>query len=141
MIVYFDSSALVPLVVDEPGTELCRSLWAGADQLVSCRIAHVEVAAALAQAQRLGRLSATEHRRTLAGLQKLWSGFDIVELDAQLSTTAAEFAERFALRGYDAVHAAAAALVAEAGTVAAAGDRALLDAWTGLGLTTVNTQG
>lgn len=139
MIVYFDSSALVPLLVDESGTELCRSLWAGADELVTCRIAFVEVAAALAQANRLGRLTEVEHGRALEGLEKLWLGLSLVEVDAQLSTSAAHLAARLALRGYDAVHAAAAALIADDNAVAVAGDRALLDAWSALGVATVDT--
>lgn len=140
MIVYFDSSALVPLLVGEPGSELCRRLWTGADEIVTCRIAFVEVAAALAQAQRLGRLSTAQLERTLVGLEQLWSGLSIIELDAPLSSTAANLATRLALRGYDAVHAAAAALVASEDTVAAAGDQALLRAWGALGLSTVDTR-
>lgn len=139
MIVYLDTSALVPLLVAEPTTENCRRLWESADELVTCRLSYVETAAALAQAQRLDRIAAPAHRRALLVLDQLWSELAIVELDSDLMHRAADQAARYALRGYDAVHCAAAELIADEQTVAASGDRALLGAWDALGLSTANT--
>ena len=65
MIVYFDTSAFVPLLVAEPSSESCGRLWNEADDVVTTRLLYVESAAALAQALRMGRLTTREHRSTL----------------------------------------------------------------------------
>src|SRR5207244_7507343 len=62
VIAYFDTSAVVPLLVAERGSALVASLWDGADRAVSGRVAYPEARAALAQAHRLGRLTARQLR-------------------------------------------------------------------------------
>ena len=57
MIAYFDTSALLPLLIDEPGSERAGRLWDEADHVVSVRLIYVEARAALAQARRLERLA------------------------------------------------------------------------------------
>ena len=140
MIVYFDTSALVPLLVAEPSSARCRELWDIADVAVTSRLGHVEAAAALAQAVRAGRVDESAHRLALERLDELWSSVAPVEIDMSLMRRASELAAHHALRGYDAVHAASAELVADESTVAASGDRALLRAWLALGLSTSDTQ-
>ena len=51
-LVYFDSSALVKLVVDEDGSDLAAELWDGCDAALASRLAYPEVRAALAAACR-----------------------------------------------------------------------------------------
>lgn len=51
-LVYFDASALVKLVVEEPGTDVASALWDGCDAALSSRLAYPEVRAALAAARR-----------------------------------------------------------------------------------------
>jgi predicted nucleic acid-binding protein len=136
VIAYFDTSALVPLVVEEPGTERARRVWEGADRVVSARLVYPEGRAALAQAHRLGRLTARHLRSAVHGLDELVMNLDIVELDEPLATRAGELAEAYGLRGYDAVHLAAAHRVHDAELVLVAGDRPLLAAATAAGLMT-----
>ena len=57
-IVYFDSSALVKLLVEEDGTDLVAQLWDGCDAALSSRLAYPEVRAALAAAYRNHTLDA-----------------------------------------------------------------------------------
>lgn len=140
MIVYLDTSALVPLLVAEPASENCRRLWESADEVVTCRLSYVETAAALAQAQRLDRITDSAHKAAVQTLGQMWTELAIVEFDVDLMHRAADRAARYALRGYDAVHCAAAELIADQQTVAASGDRALLAAWDALGLSTADTQ-
>lgn len=136
MIGYLDTSAFLPLLVAEPGSGPCGRFWEIADDVVSCRLLYVESAAALAQAQRLGRLRDGEHRAALRLLDEFWSQIDILDVDEVLIRTAADHAAAFALRGYDAVHCAAAAQLDDPDLVAASGDRRLLGAWKSLGITT-----
>ena len=62
MIVYLDTSALVPLLVAEGSSPAGRRLWDEADVVVSSRPLYMEAAAALAQARRLDRMTARAHR-------------------------------------------------------------------------------
>lgn len=136
MIVYFDTSAFVPLLIDENGSETARALWDAASSVVSVRLLYVETAAALSRALAMNRVTRATHDRAIELLESLWSVFDVVELDDQLMRQAALRAFDFGLRGYDAVHFAAAEDVAGPTSVVATGDAALLEAWAAVGLTT-----
>jgi predicted nucleic acid-binding protein len=135
VIAYFDTSAVVPLLVAEPGSARAASLWAGADRVVSVRLMYPETRAALAQAARRGRLTARQLRDAVTGFDSLFEEIDIVEVDDALARRAGELAEVRQLRGYDAVHLAAADRVHDPSVVVVAGDGALLDAATTEGMT------
>lgn len=139
MIAYLDTSAVVPLLVQEPGSSFCQRIWNDADTVVSCRLTYVEAAAALAQAQRMGRLSERQYSVCRDQLNGLWGQLDIIEVDNALIRRAADLAYDHALRGYDAVHCACAEQIQGPEVVAVSGDRRLLDAWRGLGLSTADT--
>jgi len=126
----------VPLLVSEPTSSTCRRFWDDADTIVSCRLAYVEAAAALAHAQRLGRLTPKDQAGSLTRLDDLWDQINVVEVDDVLIRQAAGLAARFGLRGYDAVHCASAEQLTDQDLVAAAGDGQLLDAWNRLGVAT-----
>jgi predicted nucleic acid-binding protein len=136
---YLDTSAFVPLLIDEPTSEACRRFWDDADVIVSSRLLYVETAAALAQAGRMGRLTEGEHLQVLPRLGQMWSEMDVIEVDEQVVTRAADLAHRLALRGYDAVHAASAEQLDDDDVVAASGDQRLLTAWMELGMATYDT--
>ena len=128
MIAYFDTSAVVPLLVAEVGSVRAASLWDGADRVVSVRLAYPEGRAALAQAQRLGRLTVRQLRVAVTDLDARFDQLDVIEIGEQLAHRAGELAEAHSLRGYDAVHLAAADRVRDPDLVVVAGDGALLDA-------------
>ncbi|MFT4050731.1 MAG: type II toxin-antitoxin system VapC family toxin [Microbacterium sp.] len=137
--VYFDSSALVPLLIDERSTLHCDELWFGADTIISSALAYVEVRAAIAQARRQGRIDAAQHRTAIETFELRWSDVVSIEPRESLLRDAALLAESQALRGYDAVHCATAVAAASDDLIAASGDRDLLRAWSALGLHTVDT--
>lgn len=139
MIVYLDTSAVVPLLVAEPASTFCRQLWDDADAVVTCRLTYVEASAALAQAERLGRMTKPHRHAALILLDRLWIEFDLVDIDDTLVHLAASLAAEHALRGYDAIHAAAATQLDDTDMVAASGDRTLLRAWRALYLATADT--
>ncbi|WP_152366150.1 type II toxin-antitoxin system VapC family toxin [Microlunatus speluncae] len=136
MIGYLDTSAFVPLVVAEPTSGLCGRFWDDADSVVSCRLTYPETAAALAQAQRMGRLTEPGLDASLRLVAELWREIEVVEVDQVLVERAAILARRFQLRGYDAVHCASAEQIDDNDVVAAAGDGKLISAWRELGLMT-----
>ncbi|WP_214405298.1 type II toxin-antitoxin system VapC family toxin [Pseudonocardia lacus] len=141
MIGYLDTSAFLPLLVTEPTSGACRRFWNDAHAVVSVRLMYVEAAAALAQANRMGRIDTGAHGQALRRLDRLWGEMDVIDVDEPLVATAADMANALALRGYDAVHCAAAALLADDDLVAAAGDQKLLAAWSKAGVATYDTTG
>ena len=138
MIAYFDTSAVVPLLIDEPGSVRAAQLWDAADRVVSSRLVYPEGRAALAQANRLGRLTGRQLRAAVNELVARCDQLDMVEIDEQLARQAGDLAEAHALRGYDAVHLAAAHRVADADLVVVAGDRPILAAAISAGLLTAS---
>jgi uncharacterized protein len=139
VITYFDTSALVPLLIAEPGSPAARQLWDGATRVASVRLVYPEARAALAQARRAGRLTARQLRTAVRSLDDHCSQLDLVEVSEQLANHAGELAEQHELRGYDAVHLAAALLIDDPDLVLAAGDLDLLAAATASGLATAPT--
>lgn len=134
MIVYFDTSALLPILIDEPGSENATRLWDEADHVVSVRLVYAEARAALAQAGRMGRVTPTDLEALTVSLELLYAQLDHMEIDDQLVRRAGGLAEELGLRGYDAVHLAGVERLDDTDVVLAAGDRDLLDAAMALGI-------
>lgn len=139
MIIYFDTSAIIPLIIDEPGSAMCERFWNDATQAVSSRLLYVEARAALARARRLGRLSREDLVRSVESLDGITKEVVGVEVTDSLVRSAGRLAEEEGLRGYDAVHLAAALAVADTDTVFLSGDRQLLTAATRRGLAVAQT--
>ncbi|OHV34340.1 MULTISPECIES: type II toxin-antitoxin system VapC family toxin [Pseudofrankia] len=139
MICYFDTSAFISLLVSESGSAAATQVWKAADRVVSSRLLYVEAAAGLAQAHRLGRLSRITHEAALSQLDELYANVDVVAVNDRLVARAATLARRMALRAYDAVHCAAAQMLASDDLVIASGDKTLLSACRTLGLATADT--
>jgi len=139
VIVYFDTSAFVPLLVIEPGTSLARELWDSADEVVTTRLLYVEAAAALARARRMRRITGGDHRTAVDSLDDLWRDFRVIEIDEVVIRRAAELTDRYALRGYDAVQCASAERVDAPDLVVASSDKDVLTACSELGLSTALT--
>jgi predicted nucleic acid-binding protein len=139
LIGYLDTSAFVPLLIAEPNSASCRRFWDDADAVVSSRLLYIETAAALAQARRMQRLTARNHRASLTLLDQLWAELDIIDVDQPVVTRAAALAQQLGLRGYDAVHCSSAEQLEEDDLVAASGDQRLIQAWSALGVAVFDT--
>jgi len=139
VILYLDTSALVPLLVREASSARCQQLWDAADLVTCSAIGHVEASAALARAHSAGRLRPAAMADAGRLLEKLWSEVAVVPADGPRLRAASEAAFRHGLRGYDAVHCAAAEAVTGEELVAASGDQDLLAAWRTDGLAVVDT--
>ena len=136
MIAYYDTSALIPLLIDEPSSPVVGRIWDTATRVSSVRLLYPEARAALAQAQRMGRLTRRQLRVAVTQLESLDRQLDHVEVTALLAARAGELAEEVAIRGYDAVHLAAAESIADQDLVVVAGDGALRSAAHRLGMAT-----
>jgi uncharacterized protein len=111
VITYVDTSTLVKLLIDEVGTTAAGRIWDEADVLTVIRVGHVEARAALAAARQQRRISADVFRDAVTGLELLWSQVSVVEIDEHLMRLAGDLATAYSLRGYDALHLAAAQAV------------------------------
>jgi len=107
-IVYFDSSALVKLVLDEAGSDVAAAVWNACDAALSSRLAYPEVCAALAAAGRNHDLSESEVSVAAGEWEIFWSSMRPVELSPDVEGAAGELAVLHRLRGADAVHLASA---------------------------------
>lgn len=139
MIAYFDTSSVVPLIVEEASTALCNRVWTEASRVVCARLLYPEARAALARAGRMGRLDGTQLRDAVVELDSIVTQVDHVEVTAQLAQHAGELAEAHGLRGYDAVHLAAAAAVADRDLVLVTGDSELAAAARSVGVAVLDT--
>ena len=138
MTAYFDTSALIPLIIKEPSTAICARAWEAADAVASSALAYVEAHASFARAQRMGRLTDEQLDRALEHFERLWRQAVVLTPTDVILREAAVISGRHALRGYDAVHCASALAVRDESTYAVSGDRALLEAWHEVGVVTVD---
>jgi len=125
LIVYFDSSALVKMTLDEEGSDLAGELWDAASSRMASQIGYPEVRAALSAAQRDGRIDPGGLEQAIADFEGLFAAMRLLDVDGELCWRAGELAERHALRGYDAVHLAAVVGVDSPRVVVATWDRDL----------------
>jgi uncharacterized protein len=124
-LIYFDSSALVKLLVQEEGSDLVAELWDGCDAALASRLAYPEVCAALAAAGRNHDLSHDDLDLAEQAWEQYWASVRPVELSATVERRAGQLACTHALRGADAVHLASALALADPDLVIAAWDRRL----------------
>lgn len=124
-LVYFDSSALVKLLTEEPGSDLAAELWDGCDAAVASRLAYPEVCAALAAADRNHDLTERELNTAEQTWGEYWAAIRPVELTTAVEQHAGQLTRSHALRGADAVHLASALAIEDHDLVMAVWDRRL----------------
>ena len=124
-LVYFDSSALVKLVIDEAGSDIAAMLWNACDVALSSRLAYPEVCAALAAAGRNHDLTESEASAAAAEWEVFWASMRPVELTADVEQAAGILAAQQQLRGADAVHLASAIALGSPDLTVAVWDRRL----------------
>lgn len=111
MILYCDTSALVKRYVREPHSETVRRQWRTAPRVATSEVAFAEAVAAFARRARAGDLTAAAHDRVC---QQLTAGFRRlvrIPVSDELNRRIADLVLRHPLRGFDAIHLAAALLL------------------------------
>lgn len=81
--------------------------------IATSTVAYAEARAAFARRLREGEMSEEEHRRAIEGLGKQWLGYARLAVSNLVAYRAGELAQRYALRGFDAVHFASAGRLKE----------------------------
>lgn len=129
MILYLDTSSLVKLYVEETHSAAVNRWTQEAEILATSRVAYPETLAALARRWREGDLDDTGFQQTTDTFKAQWPAFANLDIN---ETAAGELAITHALRGFDAIHLAAALDLYREATDALVGftafDRRLLQA-------------
>lgn len=131
---YFETSALIKLVVVEEESIEAAAVWDGSDLIVTSRLSYPEARAALAAACRAGRLSTSQLEDAKRALEERFQEIDLIEVTGQIAQFAGDLAEERGLRGYDAVHLASALAFDSEPVVLATWDRELAQAARATGL-------
>jgi predicted nucleic acid-binding protein len=108
MNLYLDTSALVKRYVKEPGSDDARAWIRAARIKTTVIITRAEVAAALTRALRMNTISKVDYDFALSKFRSDWIDFQRLSVTERLVARADRLACEFGLRGYDAVHLAAA---------------------------------
>lgn len=108
MILFLDTSALVKLYIAEAESPDVHDAVARAETVAVCRIAWAEACAALARRAREVPADETATIAAREAMARDWPHFLIIEITQKVVERAGEFAETFALRGYDSVQLASA---------------------------------
>lgn len=114
MILFCDTSALIKLYIQEAFSAEIQVQAVEARMIAVSRIAWAEAMAALARRVREHPGDADTIEAIRLRLRSDWSDFAIVEVTQSLVELAGEYADTFALRGYDSVQLAAAQKLHEA---------------------------
>lgn len=111
MILYLDTSSLLKVYLDEPGSDDVTRLKNSARYIATSLITYPEARSGLARAVRGGRLSQDGYKTAVAEFENDWPWYGIQDVTRPLAQTAGDLAARHFLRGFDAVHLASAVVL------------------------------
>ena len=109
-IYYFDTSALIKLYIDETGSDWVQTIYdKQSEKIIFAKIGIVETAAALTRRERMNEIT-PELQKSLYSkmLEDANNRFQVIAVADEIIYSAAALTQRHPLRGYDAVHLAAA---------------------------------
>ncbi|MGH8289002.1 MAG: type II toxin-antitoxin system VapC family toxin [Steroidobacteraceae bacterium] len=109
---YWDTSAILPLIVDEPARARLLELYQQDSQIVAWWTTPVEIASAVARREREGRISADEADAALKAAKRLVAAWhEVVPSDA-IRRTAERLLRVHSLRAADSLQLSAALIAA-----------------------------
>jgi predicted nucleic acid-binding protein len=104
MTLYLDTSSLIKLYVEEPGSDEVRQDLSEASACATSLITYAEARAAFARLRRLGNITPAGFRSAKRDFDTDWSILVIVPPSDALCRSAGDLAERYRLRGFDSIH-------------------------------------
>lgn len=107
-IIYLDTSALLKLYIQEKQSADVSTLLETADGAGTSILTYTEMASAMARAARMRLISDNEAKSAWGNFLHDWPEFTRLKISSQLTEHAASLAWELGLRGYDAMHLAAA---------------------------------
>ena len=113
MTVYLDTSALIKLYAEEEKREIVFEAVDSSEVVATSTVAYAEARAALARRRREGNMDGEEYRRAVEGLDREWGSYERLAVSNLVAYRDGGLADRYALRGFDAVHLGSALRFAE----------------------------
>lgn len=103
---FFDSSSLVKRYTKEQGTNFVIEIFkpSANNQIYVTRIALVEVISALTRKHRGNFMTAKQFKKAVARFRRVFkTRFYVIDIDEEIVEDASNLAEKYGLRGYDAI--------------------------------------
>jgi len=100
---YLDTSSLVKLYVEEPGTDQVRRDLGEAETATTSAMSYAEARAGFARLRREGRLTSTLFLAVKRDFDADWLKLAIIEPTGVLCAAAGDLAERYGLRGCESI--------------------------------------
>jgi predicted nucleic acid-binding protein len=107
-VIYADPSVIVKRYHEEAGSHRVRDHWSNIERIFTSRVAYAEVHAAFARKYREGQLPRTRLRAIADAFDLEWPAYDQIPLENPMLGGIRRLVHRHPLRGYDAIHLAAA---------------------------------
>ncbi len=104
MMIYLDTSSLVKLYINEIGSLDVVSLVSEASAVITSIVAYPETRSAFARQHKDGQLTKKELTRIKNIFEDDWKRYLIISITEDISYLAGNLAEKYALRGFDAIH-------------------------------------
>lgn len=108
MINFFDSNALLKIVIDEPDSSIARNLFSESSEIIISPVTEVEFHSALCRKNREGIITDIEVENAIEWLSINLSLFRIPELDSFLKDASIRVVQKFQLRTLDSIQLASA---------------------------------
>jgi predicted nucleic acid-binding protein len=110
LIIYLDTSALLKQYVHEAGSSDVEHLLRRADEIGTIEVTKAEIASAMSRLTHTGQVNQEAGENAWKEFQRDWTLIKVLLVSTPLVERAASLAWKYRLRGYDAVHLAAAML-------------------------------
>ena len=104
MTLYLDTSSLVKLYFDEKDSDAVGGLVRTADVVATSVVAYAQTRATIARRRRERLLAPASSTAVIRQFDADWAAFLAIEVTATLARSAGFLADRFGLRGFDAIH-------------------------------------
>lgn len=111
MILYLETSNLVKLYVKEKDSDRIKKIVEQAGVVATSVIAYAETRAALARKRREKGIEEKGYRRIKKEIDRDWENYFILNLTDEVAKSSGDLAEKYGLRGFDALHLASALLL------------------------------
>lgn len=108
MNIYFDTSALVKLYIEEDGSDIVNDYTDKATIVSTSRIAYAEALSAFVRCRDEKVLSKKDYNKCITSFKSDWEMYFVIEASEKVVKIAGDLIENHSIRGFDSIHLASA---------------------------------